>query len=86
MLEIDGSYHEGGGQIVRTSVALSALAGTPVKIINIRAKRCNPGLAAQHLTGVLALAELSRAKITGASVGSTTLEFTPGKIKGGQKY
>lgn len=83
MIQIDGSHHEGGGQIIRTSVALSALTGKPVKIINIRAKRCNPGLAAQHLTSILALAKLCDAKVTGAEISSQTIEFTPGKIKGG---
>lgn len=83
MLIIDGSHHEGGGQIIRTAIALSALTGKPVKIINIRAKRCNPGLAAQHVTGILALAKLCDAKVSGAEIGSETIEFSPKQIKGG---
>lgn len=74
---IDGSYGEGGGQILRTALALSAITGEAVKIINIRAKRPNPGLRPQHLYGVLALRELSNAEVRGASEGSTELEFYP---------
>ncbi|MCK4555069.1 MAG: RNA 3'-terminal phosphate cyclase [Candidatus Aenigmarchaeota archaeon] len=82
MLEIDGSYHEGGGQILRTAVALSSVTGRPVRIINIRAKRCNPGLSAQHLTAIKALARLSRARLSGAKPGSTKIEFFPGEFVG----
>ncbi|MBP1911801.1 RNA 3'-terminal phosphate cyclase [Thermococcus stetteri] len=78
-VEIDGSYGEGGGQILRTSVALSVITGRPLRIYNIRANRPNPGLRPQHLHGILALKELSNAKVKGASVGSTELEFIPGK-------
>ncbi|MDK2914727.1 MAG: 3-terminal phosphate cyclase, partial [Thermococcaceae archaeon] len=62
-VEIDGSYGEGGGQILRTSVALSVITGKPVRIYNIRANRPNPGLRPQHLHGILALKELSNAKV-----------------------
>lgn len=80
-VEIDGSYGEGGGQILRTSVALSVITGRPVRIYNIRANRPNPGLRPpQHLHAVLALKELSDARVKGgASVGSTRLEFIPGR-------
>ena len=78
---IDGSYGEGGGQILRTAVALSVITGEPVKIINIRANRPNPGLRSQHLHGILALKELCNAKVKGAEVGSRVLEFYPGKIQ-----
>ncbi len=78
-VEIDGSYGEGGGQILRTSVALSVITGRPLRVRNIRANRPNPGLRPQHLHGILALKELSNAKVKGASVGSTELEFVPGK-------
>ncbi|WP_457753322.1 RNA 3'-terminal phosphate cyclase, partial [Thermococcus sp.] len=70
MKVIDGSYGEGGGQILRTAVALSAITGEPIKIINIRANRPNPGLRPQHLHGILALKELCNAKVKGAEVGS----------------
>ncbi len=79
-IEIDGSYGEGGGQILRTSVALSVITGKPVRIYNIRANRPNPR------TETPAPPWYSRSKRTqqregqgGASVGSTELEFIPGK-------
>ncbi|ASJ02196.1 RNA 3'-terminal-phosphate cyclase [Thermococcus profundus] len=80
-VEIDGSYGEGGGQIIRTAVALSAVTGKPVRITKIRANRPNPGLRPQHLHGILALKQLSGAKVKGAQVGSTELEFIPGELK-----
>ena len=80
---IDGSLGEGGGQILRTTLALSAVTGIPVRIVNIRAKRKNPGLQRQHLTGVKAVAALSNAKVRGAELGSTTLEFEPRGLRGG---
>ena len=80
-VEIDGSYGEGGGQILRTAVALSVITGKPVRIFNIRANRPNPGLRPQHLHGILALKELSNARVKGAKVGSTVLEFIPGKAE-----
>lgn len=84
MLEIDGSYLEGGGQIIRTAVALSAIRKIPVKITNIRKGRPESGLKAQHLTGVEAAARLCDAKLTGARIGSTELTFEPKKIKFGK--
>jgi RNA 3'-terminal phosphate cyclase (GTP) len=81
MIEIDGSYGEGGGQILRTAVALSVITGKPVRIRRIRANRPNPGLRVQHLHGILALKELSNARVKGAKVGSTVLEFIPGKAE-----
>ncbi len=81
MIAVDGSYGEGGGQILRTSIALSVITGEPVKITNIRANRPKPGLRLQHLHGILALKELSNAKVKGAQVGSTVLEFAPGEAK-----
>jgi len=77
MIVIDGSHGEGGGQVLRSSLSLSALLGGPVRIENIRVKRPNPGLQAQHLTGVRALAQVCRAKLGGAELGSPTLTFTP---------
>ncbi|ASJ09894.1 RNA 3'-terminal-phosphate cyclase [Thermococcus sp. P6] len=78
-VEIDGSHGEGGGQILRTAVALSVITGRPVRVSRIRAGRPKPGLRPQHLHGILALKELSNARVRGASVGSTFLEFIPGK-------
>ncbi|MFX1351712.1 MAG: RNA 3'-terminal phosphate cyclase, partial [Promethearchaeota archaeon] len=77
MIEIDGSLGEGGGQVLRTSVALSALVMKPVKIIRIRAKRPNPGLRPQHLTGIKAVAALVDAEITGITTGSSEVTFSP---------
>lgn len=79
ILPIDGAFGEGGGQIIRTSVALSALTGTPVDLFNIRARRSKPGLQAQHLTAVLAAAALCDAELRGAELGSVRLLFTPRK-------
>ena len=81
MIEIDGSHGEGGGQIIRTAVALSALTKEPVKIFNIRNKRTNPGLRPQHMNAVKAVAELCNAETKGAEVGSTSLEFIPDLIE-----
>jgi len=76
-VEIDGSFGEGGGQILRTSLALSSLLKRPLKIKNIRAKRKNPGLAAQHLTCINSLTEVCRAHTEGAHLRSTFLLFNP---------
>jgi RNA 3'-terminal phosphate cyclase (ATP) len=77
LITIDGSYGEGGGQVLRTSLSLSALLGEAVRIENIRAKRPKPGLQAQHLTGVLATAQVCNAELKGAELGSQTLTFAP---------
>jgi RNA 3'-terminal phosphate cyclase (ATP) len=82
-LEIDGSYGEGGGQILRTALALSCVFGRPVEIINIRRARKKPGLQPQHLTAVKAAATISRAHVQGAELSSTVLRFAPGAIAGG---
>jgi len=84
MITIDGSYGEGGGQILRMAVAMSALMNKPVKIINIRANRPNAGLRRQHITAVEAVAKLSDAEVKGLSLGSKSIEFYPHKIKGGR--
>ena len=83
MIEIDGASGEGGGQIIRTSVALSALTGKKVKITNIRAKRRNPGLQAQHKAAIDAVAKVCNAKVDGNRIGSKEIIFDPGKIRGG---
>lgn len=77
MVTIDGSYGEGGGQIVRTSLALAALTGQALRLENIRARRKTPGLAAQHLTAVRAAAQVCRAEVEGDALGSRTLVFRP---------
>jgi len=83
MLTIDGSMGEGGGQILRSSLALSIITSTPIIIENIRAKRDKPGLRKQHLTAVLAAAEICSAEVAGAHVGSGKLTFAPGKADSG---
>ncbi len=78
---VDGSHGEGGGQVIRTSVALSALTGKPVRITNIRAKRCTSGLRAQHVSGVDAVAQMCNAEVKGASIGSEEIDFFPESIE-----
>jgi len=78
MIEIDGS--EGGGQIVRTAVAMSALTGKPVRVSNIRGARPQPGLKEQHIQGIAAVGKLCGARISGLKLGSCQLEFIPGEI------
>lgn len=77
---IDGSQGEGGGQILRTSLALSAITGRPFRAINIRARRRKPGLMRQHLTAVQAAAQVACAELKGAELRSTELEFRPGAV------
>lgn len=83
-MEIDGSYGEGGGQILRSSLALSAVLKQPIKISKIRAGRKNPGLAPQHLTGVKAIAEITASELNGAEIRSKSLKFIPKTIKPGK--
>lgn len=85
LLEIDGSQGEGGGQVLRTSLSLSALTGRPARIHNIRAGRSRPGLRPQHLTAVRAVAAICRAETEGAAIGSQSLTFRPqAKPEGGE--
>lgn len=84
MLGIDGSYGEGGGQILRNSVALSTLTKKPIKITNIRANRPNPGIKPQHYISIKSIQELCDAEIKGLEIGSPTITFKPGDIKGGK--
>jgi RNA 3'-terminal phosphate cyclase (ATP) len=82
-MKLDGSYGEGGGQILRTAVALSAVTGTPVEIENIRKGRPKPGLSAQHVKAVEGLARICKGQVTGCHLKSTRLCFTPGQINSG---
>ncbi len=84
MLTIDGSQGEGGGQILRTSLAMSLVTGKPFRIVNIRAGRKKPGLMRQHLTAVQAAREVGRASVEGAAVGSQELTFTPREVVPGE--
>jgi RNA 3'-phosphate cyclase len=86
MIEIDGSYGEGGGQILRTAVAMAAYLGVRCRIAEIRRGRTKPGLRPQHLSGVQAAAELCRAEVTGLSLNSQDVVFTPREIKGGELH
>ncbi len=83
MLEIDGKTGEGGGQILRTSLALSALTGLPFRMVDIRKNRSRGGLMRQHLTCVRAAAAICGATVKGDELRSTTLEFVPGDVVAG---
>ncbi len=80
VLQIDGSFGEGGGQILRSTITLSCLTKKPVRIFNIRKNRKNPGLRPQHLTVVKVLGQIFNAKISGLKIDSTEIEFFPDKI------
>lgn len=83
MIEIDGSTGEGGGQLVRTAVALAAITGRALHLTKIRARRARPGLAAQHLAAVKAVAELCGARVDGLELASQELRFDPGALRVG---
>jgi len=82
-VELDGSHGEGGGQILRSALALSILTGRPFKIANIRANREQPGLRPQHVACVKAAGAICGGLYKGASVGSSVLNFEPGEVKAG---
>jgi len=84
MINIDGSYGEGGGQILRTSLGLSLVTGKPFRIERIRAARKTPGLLRQHLTAVNAATAIGQADVTGAILGSRELTFIPGEVVPGE--
>jgi RNA 3'-terminal phosphate cyclase (ATP) len=84
MIIIDGSEGEGGGQMVRNSCALSLVTGEAFRISNIRAKRSKPGLMRQHVTAVEAACVISGSECRGLAVGSSELEFCPGKVVSGE--
>lgn len=86
MIELDGAAGEGGGQILRSALALSMITGQPFRIADIRANRAKPGLMRQHLVAVQAAAQVSGAMVTGAQLGSSELSFIPGRIDGGHYH
>ena len=81
LIEIDGSIGEGGGQILRTAVALAAVTKKPCHVFNIRRGRSKPGLMTQHLLGIQALAQLCRGRLEGDYLGSEEIKLYPGQIK-----
>lgn len=83
MLEINGSYGEGGGQILRNAIALSTIIKKPIKIKNIRANRPNPGIKAQHYVTIKSIQQLCDAETKNLEIGSSKLTFIPGDFKGG---
>ncbi len=83
LLELDGAFGEGGGQILRTSLALSLLTGRGFHLANVRAGRSKSGLQPQHLRSVLASAAIGQAQTRGASLGSSDLVFEPGEVVAG---
>ncbi len=83
MIELDGSLGEGGGQILRSSLALAVLTGKPFRLFNIRANRPKPGMAAQHFACVKAAAAICGGIYKGASIGSSVLVFEPSDVKSG---
>jgi len=84
MIHIDGSTGEGGGQILRSALALSMVTARPFCIENIRANRPKPGLLRQHLTAVNAATAVCGVQVSGAELGSSTVEFNPGDVNGGE--
>jgi len=85
-LEIDGSFGEGGGQILRSSLTLSIITGQAFILKNIRAGRPKPGLARQHLLAVTSAAKICQGQIKGAELKSTQIQFTPGKCQPGKYH
>ncbi len=86
VIVIDGSRGEGGGQVLRTSLALSLCLEKPFRIVHLRARRPKPGLRRQHLACVRAAARIAGAEVKGAALGSRELEFAPGSIRSGQYH
>ncbi len=83
---IDGSKGEGGGQVVRSSLALSMVTGRPVTIDRVRAGRAKPGLKRQHLTALRAAQEICQATVTGDTIGSSSFTFHPGEVVPGNYH
>ena len=80
-LKINGGYGEGGGQIIRSAIALSCITKQPIHLENIRKNRKISGLRPQHLTAISILQKIADAKVIGAEIGSTEIKFIPGDIK-----
>lgn len=81
VLRIDGSFGEGGGQILRTAIALSCITQKPIRLENIRKNRKKPGLRPQHLTAIKILGKITSAEINGLEIGSSTVTFAPGEMQ-----
>lgn len=86
IIEVPGDLLEGGGQILRMSIALSAVTCKPIKVFNIRAKRSEPGLKAQHLTAIKSMAQIVDAEVKGLRLGSMEIDFYPKGPRGGQYF
>ena len=82
-MRIDGSYGEGGGQILRTAIALSVITNKSVEIVNIRSNRPDPGIKPQHYVAIKSIEDLCGGESTGLEIGSSHLLFKPGELKGG---
>lgn len=83
MLTLDGSMGEGGGQVLRSALALSLVTGAPFRIVGVRSKRTKPGLLRQHLTALRMAAMVSSAEVSGAVLGSAEVTFRPGRLCAG---
>src|SRR5687768_17317705 len=86
MIEIDGSLGEGGGQVVRTAVSLSAITGQSVEVVRLRERRDRPGLQPQHQAAVRAAALVCGAKVVGDTIGSRHFQFEPGHTPKAAEY
>ncbi len=84
-VDLDGSLGEGGGQILRTALSLSAVTGRPFAIERVRANRLKPGLRPQHREAARAVARIVNGRLVGDEVGSTRLEFTPRGCQSGRR-
>ena len=85
-VEVDGSFGEGGGQILRTAVSFSIALGVPIHVTKIRAGRRVPGLRPQHAATIKILGDICSAKVVGARVGSTELSFSPGLVEASEQH